>query len=69
MKKIILFIQEQFNNGNDLLNLLKAFSVFKKRQKSNWKLVLTGNLRQYDKKFLEDLRTYKYRDDVVMADK
>ena len=47
MKKIILFIQELFNNGNDLLNLLKAFSVFKKRQKSNWKLVLTGNRRQY----------------------
>ena len=38
---------------NDLLNLLKAFSVFKKRQKSNWKLVLTGSLRQYDKKFIE----------------
>ena len=52
---------------NNLLNLLKAFSIFKKRQKSNWKLVLTGCLRQYDKKFINDLRSYKYRDDVVMA--
>ena len=52
---------------NNLLNLLKAFSIFKKRQKSNWRLVLTGCLRQYDKKFINDLRSYKYRDDVVMA--
>ena len=41
---------------NDLLNLLKAFSIFKKRQKSNWRLVLTGCLRQYDKKFINDLQ-------------
>ena len=56
-------IQQQ----NDLLNLLKAFSVFKKRQQSNWKLVLTGSRRQYSKKFLNDLRSYKYRSDVVVA--
>ena len=52
---------------NDLLNLLKAFSVFKKRQQSNWKLVLTGNPSQYSRKFMDDLRSYKYRSDVVMA--
>ena len=52
---------------NDLLNLLKAFSVFKKRQQSNWKLVLAGNRSQYSKKFMDDLRSYKYRSDVVMA--
>ena len=52
---------------NDLLNLLKAFSVFKKRQKSNWKLVLAGSVGQYDKKFMGDLRSYKYRSDVVVA--
>ncbi len=56
-----------FQQRNDLFNLLKAFSVFKKRQKSNWRLVLTGCLRQYDKKFIDNLRSYKYRDDVVMA--
>jgi glycosyltransferase involved in cell wall biosynthesis len=51
----------------NLLRLLKAFSVFKKRQKSDWKLVLAGRLAwQYDK-FLTSLKSYKYRDDVVLT--
>jgi glycosyltransferase involved in cell wall biosynthesis len=51
----------------NLTNLLKAFSVFKKRQKSNWKLVLAGRLAWKYNKFVEDLKTYKYREDVVMT--
>lgn len=51
----------------DLFNLLKAFSAFKKRQKSNWKLLLTGYPHQYDRNFLESLASYKYRTDVVVA--
>lgn len=31
-----------FRPGKNLVNLLKAFSLFKKRQQSNWKLVLAG---------------------------
>lgn len=47
----------------NLTNLLKAFSVFKKRQKTDWKLLLASSDR--DKKFMESLRSYKYRDDII----
>jgi glycosyltransferase involved in cell wall biosynthesis len=50
------------------LNLLKAFSVFKKRQKSNLKLVLAGRLGWKYDSFVEGLKTYKFRDDVVLLD-
>lgn len=52
----------------NLLNLLKAFSLFKKWQHSNMKLLVAGRLAwQYDD-VLEKLKTYKYRNDVVMLD-
>jgi glycosyltransferase involved in cell wall biosynthesis len=50
----------------NLVNLLKAFSVFKKRQKSNLKLVLAGRLAWKYNSFIQNLKTYKYRDDVMM---
>jgi glycosyltransferase involved in cell wall biosynthesis len=49
------------------LNLLKAFSIFKKRQASNWKLVLAGNFAGRNKQFMKSLETYKYREDVILA--
>ncbi|MCC7400977.1 MAG: glycosyltransferase family 4 protein [Chitinophagaceae bacterium] len=48
-------------------NLLKAFSVFKKRQQSGMKLLLTGRLAWKFDSFMEKLKTYKYRDDIVMT--
>ena len=51
----------------NLTNLLKAFSVFKKRQASNLKLILAGSTAAPSKDFLKSLSTYKYRGDVVMA--
>ena len=51
----------------NLLNLLKAFSVFKKRLKSNMKLLLVGRLAWKYKSFNESLKTYKYRQDVVLT--
>lgn len=50
----------------NLMNLLKAFSLFKKRQKTGMKLVLTGRLAWKYESFTESLKSYKYRDDVVM---
>jgi glycosyltransferase involved in cell wall biosynthesis len=51
----------------NLINLLKAFSLFKKWQHSNMKLVIAGRLAwEYDG-ILEKLQTYKYREDVVMT--
>ncbi len=50
----------------NLMNLLKAFSLFKKWQHSNMKLLVAGRLAwQYDE-ITEKLKTYKYRDDVVL---
>ena len=50
----------------NLLNLLKAFSVFKKRQQSSIKLLLAGRLAWKYDSFIKSLETYKYRDDVVL---
>ena len=51
----------------NLVNLLKAFSIFKKRQASNWKLVLAGNFTGRNKQFIKSLETYRYREDVILA--
>lgn len=51
----------------NLINLLKAFSVFKKRQQSNLKLLLAGRLAWKYESFTRSLKTYKYRNDVVMT--
>lgn len=51
----------------NLINLLKAFSVFKKRQQTNMKLVITGRLAWKYESFKESLKSYKYRNDVVMT--
>lgn len=51
----------------NLMNLLKAFSVFKKRQQTGMKLVLTGRLAWKYESFTASLKTYKYRNDVVLT--
>jgi len=55
------------SNSNDLLPLFKAFSVFKKRQQSSWKLVLLGTVEEGKKGLAPLLKTYKYRSDVVVT--
>lgn len=50
----------------NLMNLLKAFSLFKKWQKSNMKLLVAGRLAWQYEDLVEKLKTYKYREDVVM---
>lgn len=50
----------------NLMTLLKAFSHFKKWQHSNMKLLVAGRMAwQYDG-LLEKLKTYKYREDVIL---
>ncbi len=73
-------VKEKYSGGRDyflytgaihprknLLNLLKAFSLFKKRQQSGMKLLLTGRLAWKYDSFLHSLKTYKYREDVVLT--
>jgi glycosyltransferase involved in cell wall biosynthesis len=51
----------------NLVNLLKAFSIFKRRLKSSMKLVLAGRLAWKNDEFLTLLNTYKYKDDVLLT--
>ena len=69
-------IKEKYSGGNEfflttekisiknLFNLLKAFSIFKKRQKSNMRLLMasTGALPH---EFIEQLRLYKFKSEVI----
>jgi len=73
-------IKERYTAGSDyficvgsmhprknLVNLLKGFSAFKKRQKSNMKLVIVGRLAWQTESFMEALRTFKFREDVILT--
>jgi glycosyltransferase involved in cell wall biosynthesis len=62
------FIYTQgLHSKKSLVTVLKAFSIFKKRQKSNWKLIVTGSIESYSKSFTESLKAYKYRDDIELT--
>jgi glycosyltransferase involved in cell wall biosynthesis len=50
----------------NLMNLLKAFSLFKTRQHTNMKLLVIGRLAWQYNETTEKLKTYKYRDEVKM---
>lgn len=51
----------------NIVNLLKAFSLFKKRQRSAMKLVIAGRLAWMSGEFTQKLTSYKYRDEVVIT--
>jgi len=53
------------HENKNLINLLKAFSFFKKRQKSNMLLLIAGNT---DTIFKKELNSYKYRDEVKLLE-
>ncbi|MEO7529816.1 MAG: glycosyltransferase family 1 protein [Sediminibacterium sp.] len=52
----------------NLMHLLKAFSLFKKWQQSNMKLLIAGRLAWDYEDVLTKLKTYRYRDDVALLD-
>lgn len=51
--------------NSNLVNLLKAFSFFKKRQKSNMLLLIAGKT---DEQFKQDLKTFKFRNEVKLLE-
>ena len=51
----------------NLIGLLKAFSLFKKRQQNGYKLLLAGRMAWHTGDFVKLLSTYKYRSDVVLT--
>ncbi|MES2850609.1 MAG: glycosyltransferase [Bacteroidota bacterium] len=56
------------HNRNNLTNLLKAFSLFKKRQKSSMQLVLLTDNIPSKNEFVNSLRLYKYRDEIKLIE-
>ncbi len=72
-------VKTQYSGGKDyfifagdiavqhrLIDLLKAFSIFKKWQQSNMLLLITGTTTAYVSLLEEQLITYKYRHDVII---
>lgn len=53
--------------GKNIMHLLKAFSLFKKRQKTNMKLVLLNDASAVWPSLTQSLQTYRYREDIVFA--
>jgi glycosyltransferase involved in cell wall biosynthesis len=51
----------------NIINLLKAFSIFKKWQKSDMKLVLVGRMAWKNNGFIKLLAHYKYKNDIVVT--
>lgn len=75
-------IKEQYTSGKEyflfsgdlqersnLFKLLKAFTFFKTRQKSNMQLVIIARAATDKTSFIERLKTYKYRKEVIVIDR
>jgi glycosyltransferase involved in cell wall biosynthesis len=61
------FLSVAVTEHNNLLNLLKAFSIFKKMQKSGMQLLIVSDT-EMSKDSLEALRLYKFKDEVNVFD-
>lgn len=74
-------IKEKYCGGNEyfiykgiispqqnLLNLLKAFSFFKKRQKSKMHLIIVGNRGVKYEEFIESLRLFRFNKEVKVLE-
>ena len=54
----------EIGTHKNLLNLLKAFSAFKKRQKSNMQLLIAGKQGWKYEDFFKSLHLFKFKEDV-----
>lgn len=64
-KEYFLYVGDTNGSGN-LIALLKAFSFFKKRQKSNMQLIIATNALLPGNTLVKSLKTFKYRNDVKL---
>ncbi len=53
---------------HEFINLLKAFSAFKKWQKSSMKLLVLGHIADYKNQLSEKMATYRYREDIELLE-
>ena len=65
-KEYFLFTGD-IDTENNLVNILKAFSFFKKRQKSNMQLIIASKKITKNNAFTKSLKTYKYRNEVKIV--
>jgi glycosyltransferase involved in cell wall biosynthesis len=56
------------HTNETLTMVLKAFSLFKKWQQSSMKLLLLNHHQPVVKDLMESLKTYRFREDVVVVD-
>ena len=74
-------IKEKYAEGNEyfiytgiisaeqnLMNLLKAFSFFKKRQRSKMQMLITGKRGAKYDEFVRSLQSYKFRNEVKILE-
>ncbi len=74
-------IKDQYADGNEyfvfigviqteknLIDLLKAFSIFKKRQKSSMQLLIVNANNLVKNEFAKNLRLFKFREDVKLLE-
>jgi glycosyltransferase involved in cell wall biosynthesis len=61
-------VLKKVNNDEELMLLLKAFSVFKKWQQSNMKLIFQKNSLIESAEWKQKIASYKYRNDVKIID-
>lgn len=52
--------------GKNLMNLLKAFSALKKRQKSSMRLVVVSRQAQQYEELIASLQLFRFKDDVTL---
>jgi glycosyltransferase involved in cell wall biosynthesis len=64
--KEYFFCHLNIHPHNNITNILKAFSIFKKWQKSNMKLVIAGNLYWNKNEFDKLINTYKYKEELIV---
>lgn len=65
-KEYFLFTGE-IDTENNLIDILKAFSFFKKRQKSNMQLIIASKKITKNNALTKSLKTYKYRNEVKIV--
>lgn len=57
---------ETISSQNNLINLLKAFSAFKKRQRSSMQLIIAGKPGKDFNEFSKSLELYKFKKEVKL---
>lgn len=66
-KEFFLHIGSLNNTGN-VIHLLKAFSLFKKRLKSNMQLFIIATTSLQSNPVIKEIETYRYRNDVKLIE-